>query len=822
MTRIHLSLCALMASASLVPGIAYAQQASPPANPTPPRPAETVDNAAQSPNAQVASQAQADSGGIGDIVVTARRTSENLQSTPVAVTALESETLELTQVQDAVDLQRVTPSLSIQVGGPSVSGLVFVSIRGQGNQNPGTANDPTVATYIDGVYIPRPSQGQTDLNDIERIEVLRGPQGTLFGRNTTGGAINIITARPRDVFEMIAQAEVGNYDYHSLGLTLNVPLADNLAARVNGTFHERDGYARNVALNRDADDNTSYFLRGTIRYEGNGWDLSLTGDYNRITDHGQKIGLVAFNPAVFTALPGGAAVVPILTSFLQTPATWYQTNGTGYVLPTINPAGTAIYNSLPADVQQLYLERPQNKVVAYGFGATINIDLGGAALRSITGYRYSNSTGLVDTDGTPVPILTTRSGYGSEQFSQEVQLLGDAGNLHYIFGAYYGYEDGYESSVSQTFGFLPAPRFITENAADVTNTTTGLYGQLNYNITDELRVTGGLRWTWDQRDVVLHNKTRLGDPTTCSLPNRDPGTACDQTQEASFDYPAWTIGVDYRPNQDVFFYAQTRGASKSGGWNVRAGSIPAFAPEEVRDVEVGAKIDWLNNRLRTNVAFFHTWVDGLQRQLGGLIPGTTQPTQFLVNAGSARIWGAELEIVAVPWEGMELSSTLSLMDGEYDSGSFTEVQSVGGVNVTVDRSGEPLPQLPHRQFSLGATQTLPLSFGSLRLHADYAYISSQVISPVTAASTASPAVQATFVTQNQLTRIPGYGLLNARVGLQLENPNVEIYAFARNITGEKYTSRVFADLYTQGLGFVQRVVGDPFTFGAGVTFRFGG
>ncbi|MFN3725962.1 MAG: TonB-dependent receptor [Allosphingosinicella sp.] len=821
MKKKQLSLWTLMASAALFPGVAFAQQPSPPSNPNPPAPAETVDQAEQSPNAEPASE-PAEQGGLNEIVVTARRTEESLQSTPVAVTALNSETLELTQIQDAVDLQRVTPSFSIQTGGPSVSGLVFVSIRGQSNQNPGTANDPTVATYIDGVYIPRPSQGQTDLNDIERIEVLRGPQGTLFGRNTTGGAINIITANPRDQFAFIGSAELGDYDYRSVGATINTPLAENLAARVNVTYHERDGYVRNVALNRPADDNESFFVRGTVRYEGNGWDLRLTGDYNHISDSGQKVGLVAFNPAVFNALPGGAAVVPILQSYIQTPATWYQTNGTGYVLPTINAQGTAIFNSLPADVQQLYREPPQNEVEAYGFGAILNIDIGGATLRSISGYRYSNSTGVIDTDGTPVPILTTRSGYGSDQFSQELQLLGETGRLNYIFGLYYGYEEGYESSVSQTFGFLPAPRFITENAADVVNTTYGVYGQLNYNLTDELRLTGGLRWTFDEREVVLHNKTRLGDPGTCNLPNRDPGSVCDQTQIANFDYPAWTLGLDYRPNDDVFIYAVTRGASKSGGWNVRAGSIPAFAPEEVRDVEAGVKIDWLDNRLRTNVALFHSWVNGLQRQLGGLIPGTTQPTQFLVNAGNARIYGAEFEVVFVPWEGMELNGNLSLLDGEYEPGSFTEVQRVNGVNVVVDRSNEPLPQLPKTQFSIGATQTVPLSFGSLRLHADYAYIGSQSISPVTPAPGLSAATQQNFAVQNQLTRIDGYGILSARIGLQLEDPNIELYVFGRNILDEQYTSRVFADLYTQGLGFIQRTVGDPATFGLGVTVRFGG
>lgn len=777
-------------------------------------------SAQQSP---AAADPQTTTTGIEDIVVTARRTEESLQTTPVAVTALSAQSLETNQIQDATDLQRVTPSFSIQTGGPSVSGLVFVSIRGQQNQNPGTANDPTVATYIDGVYIPRPSQGQTDLDDLQRLEVLRGPQGTLFGRNTTGGAVNIITADPKDYFEMIARGEVGEYAYRSAGLTVNAPLAEGLALRVSGNYRERDGYVRNVALGNTADDPESYFVRGKLRYQGAGWDVTLSGDYNKINDNGQKVGLVAFNPAVFTALPGGAGVPALLAPYVQTDATWYQTAGTGYVLPTINAAGTTIYNSLPADVRALYLQKPQNQVIAYGFGGVVNIDLGGdMAIKSISGYRYSDSTGLIDTDGTPVPLLTTRSRYASEQYSQELQLTGKAGDLSYIIGGYFGHEEGLESSVSQTFGFIPAPRFITENAADVTNITKGLFAQGTYQLTPQLRATAGLRWTWDTREVVLHNKSRLGDPTTCTLPNKDPGSVCDQTQRTNFDYPAWTLGVDYQASDNAFFYLQTRNASKSGGWNVRAGSIPAFNPERVRDVEGGAKLDWFDNRLRTNVALFYSWTRGLQKQIGALIPGTTQPTQYLINAGNAHIYGAEFEVTAVPWQGMELSGNLSLLDGGYEKGTFTEVQSVGGANIVVDRSNEPLPQLAKTQFMVGATQTVPISGGEVRIHFDYAYIGPMSISPVTPAPTVSAAVRATYDTQNALTRIKGYGLLNGRIGVRIEDPNVEMFVFARNILDKKYTSRVFADLYTQGLGFVQRTVGDPFTFGGGMTFRFGG
>ncbi|MDB5454012.1 MAG: TonB-dependent receptor, partial [Caulobacteraceae bacterium] len=165
---------------------------------------------------------------LGEVVVTARRAEESLQTTPVAVTALGADAIEKAQIRTVLDIQSRAPGLNIATGSPGTTGLVLLAIRGQGALRTATSADPAVATYVDGVYIPRPTQGMTELNDLERIEVLRGPQGTLFGRNTTGGAINIISAVPKDYFEMIAKAEVGDYSYRSAGLTVNAPLADGL------------------------------------------------------------------------------------------------------------------------------------------------------------------------------------------------------------------------------------------------------------------------------------------------------------------------------------------------------------------------------------------------------------------------------------------------------------------------------------------------------------------------------------------------------------------------------------------------------------------
>jgi iron complex outermembrane receptor protein len=401
-----------------------------------------------------------------------------------------------------------------------------------------------------------------------------------------------------------------------------------------------------------------------------------------------------------------------------------------------------------------------------------------------------------------------------------LQLAGSFGDkFSYILGGYVGREKGYELSYSQTFGFLPLARFITDNDADILNKTQGVFVQGYYKFTDKLRLTAGYRYTWDQRQAILHNQSVLGEPSTCTV-TKDPGqTACSQTLNAQFSYPAYTVGVDYQATRNIFVYAKTSAAAKAGGWNTRFGGIPAFQPEKVKDVEIGAKADWFDRHLRTNIALFDSWTKGPQRNLSTVI--NFQPTQYIVNAGKLSIWGAEFEATVVPWTGMEVSGNLSLMDGRYKKGSFTETQIVNGVPVIVDRSGENLPQLPKSQFSLGATQHLPVSFGEVSLHADYSFIGSLDIQPVTAAPNASAATKAAYALQNELGHIPSYGLLAARVGVTLKDGGLELYLFGRNLTAKKYISRVFPDLYTQGLGFAEAVVGNPRTFGIGANIKFG-
>ncbi|OYX96320.1 MAG: hypothetical protein B7Y78_03775, partial [Caulobacter sp. 35-67-4] len=244
-----------------------------------------------------APQTQADQ--LEEVVVTARRTEENLQSTPVAVTAMGAAALERAQVADVTDLQRTTPSLSIATGAPSASGFAFVAMRGQGNLQALVSNDPAVAIYVDGVYIPRPSQGLTDLLDLQRVEVLRGPQGTLFGRNTIGGAVNILTADPSADYSGMIKLETGNYHQFGASFVVNGALTDQLSARLVASTKSREGYGRDIPLGRDIWSQDSDFVRGKLKYDDGKVQLVLSGDYNKMSDNGQFTALHAYAPELF-------------------------------------------------------------------------------------------------------------------------------------------------------------------------------------------------------------------------------------------------------------------------------------------------------------------------------------------------------------------------------------------------------------------------------------------------------------------------------------------------------------------------------------------
>jgi iron complex outermembrane recepter protein len=777
--------------------------------------------------AQAAQESAEESSGFDVIVVTARKTEEDLQKTPLSVTALTAEAIETQQITIVQDIQRVAPGLLSRGAGTGPSAIVTFAIRGNAQNSPNSVTDSAVGIYVDGVYLGRPISSNVGILDVANIQVLRGTQGTLFGRNTTGGAVQFTTVQPNGDFSGYVKATIGNYKNRLIEAATTLPLSgEELSLRVAGRYTERGGYGRNLIRNRPIGDlESDVSTRGTLRWAPDNLPIKLTlaADYVKSNDNGTLNALVAVKPTgpLATLFPGQFS-----TNFIRTRSNYYDNFGD-------SRTGNA------------NIDTPFNRNKAYGFAGTLDVDLGSVNLKSITAYRKSKSANTLDIDGTPAGAIAFNSGYVQDQISEELQLSGDMGKLDWIVGAYYFKESGEERSDSFALHNVPALGGLSlapsgRNLTDFDSKSTALFAQLNYKLTDRLRATGGFRYTWDKRGINGHGVNNIrGVPENVFVPGRgvvvfQPNTCrvgpnagttnqalCNDPRSASFDYPAWTFSLDYQASDDVLIYARTGGASLSGGFNTRptpAGRA-SFKPEDVRDVEAGLKGQFLDNKLQTNLAVFYVWRDGAQNIVNGFVNGSI--TQFAQNSGNIRAYGLELETRARPWKGMELSGSVSRLKANYQNGSFVDI----GSNGTFDRSGETVAQTPRWTYTFGATQEIEASWGKVIAHLDYAYISSRNFGQETADLTnplLTAAQRATRLSDasiaNAFGTLPGYGILNGRLTFALKNPNVDLSLFGRNIFGKRYSQNLF-NSYNQ-LGFTANNAGDPATYGVTATFRW--
>ena len=768
------------------------------------------------------------SGGLEEILVTARKSSESIQTTPVAVTALSHEMLIQQQVVDVADLQHVAPDVTIGGAGTGPSSLVYLAIRGEAQNSPNSASDNAVGIYVDGVYIGRPIIGNLGLIDEGQVEVLRGPQGTLFGRNTTGGALSISTNKPTQDFDGYLKVGFGNFSDKVGELMLNTPLTNELAGRVAFRYNDHSAYYPNPATGDGQSKlNHEYDGRASLRWTPSAIPLTvdLAFDYTEEQDTGTPTALMGFNSTGQPLGPG--PTLGQLVAFSGNPnpnnyLAWINDNyRRSYAGPTSND---------PSE------NTPFNSNHATGVNMNTDLEIGTAHLKTITAYRQSFTANAEDLDATPVQIGSFRSEYAQHQFSEEAQLQGKIDKFDVIGGAYFFQEGGTELSKSNTFGFLAPllpPAFnitaVNENLADFSARSYAAFAQTNYHITDTIRATVGYRYTWDLRDLNRHGRNDIegtgpfgeslcavGVTSTLAFP-LNATLPCNDPHEAQFSYPAYTAGVDWQAFDQLFLYVKTSRASMAGGFNTRP--VPStvsnsFNPEENKDVEVGAKSDLFDRHLRVNLALFHAWQYNVQRIVNAIVNNAT--TQYVANSGNSRTYGAELEITALPYEGLEVTATGAYLHSAYVAGTFHELQVVNGVTETVDRSDEPVPQAPKYTLSFGATQTVPVAIGKLAVHADYSYRAPVVYTWETPAAN-RPDIVAWNI-QNQLGVIPGYGLVNARVALTLDHPNVEIAVWGRNLANKEYYIQQF-DSYA-GLGTSENFQGDPRTYGATFTYRF--
>jgi len=624
---------------------------------------------------------QADEGdkffALEEIVVTAQKRAENLQDVPISVTALSSNALETTGFDNLSDLSRLTPSLQLSNFGP----IAFVTLRGIGNENTTAGGDPSVALHYDGVYLGRPVATLFTAFDTERVEVLRGPQGTLYGRNATGGSINYITKKPTDEFAAEGDLTYGDYDRKRARLALNAPLSDGFAARVVGFWEDRDGFTENTFEGgENANDADNWGIRGHFLIEPEDSNFSILFSANYVESGG-----VGSQPELREPFPGSTT----------------GQNLAGPPIPGTNNYlvdGVPLVNDLRPFIESENTDQFQNNEFLL-LSATIEYDFGNMTLKSITGYVETSFNSLSDQDYSPLPLAELLLTEDSEQFSQELQLLSNnEGAFNWILGAYYFHEDAtrrsqfFGSRYDIIAGMAGVPSGFSVGG-DITSESYAFFVQGTYEVTEQLSLTAGIRYTNDSKEGV-NSGFQFQPP------------AYSGEVGADFDRVTYRIAADYNVTEDVLLFASFSTGYKSGGINqvaIPALTNPVFAPETVDAVEVGLKSQLLDRRLQINTSFYYNQYNDLQFQVFGLFG----PEAF--NAEGATVKGIEIEVVALPAEWLQLDGALGYTDAKFDE------QIVQGVQL----EGNRVQRTPEWTFNAGATATWDLEdMGSIRFRAE--------------------------------------------------------------------------------------------------------
>jgi iron complex outermembrane receptor protein len=765
----------------------------------------TLPAMAQDASPQATDESRSGDIGSGDIVVTARRREESLQDTPVAITAFTAELLQERQILQTQDLERVTPSLQFkpagQLSGNSAAAVVF--IRGVGQVDPTAAVDPGVGIYLDEVYLGRAVGGAIDFGDIASVEVLRGPQGTLFGRNTIGGAILVRTQQPKlGEFSGRARLRTGNDDLYEGFAALNIPLGETVAARIAGGFRKRDGYVIRAFDGIDLGNEDGYSLSGGIKWEpSSDFDLFIRGDYSKRDENGAPFTFAGINEqAPVAAIASVGAGCPGATIPFA-PLTPGNPRFGAPNVPQINDPRCA------NDFQQRgnYVNGGTAPVMSmsevWGVAGTANITLTDqAGVKIITGYRETNSRGVRDADNTPLLLITTDVGSQSQQFSQEVQLQLDFGSVNAILGGYY-FDEKTDEQTTIPLSFPPSPPTIASILAggpgsrdvQISRLDTGsvaAFGQVNWKPIDRLEVSGGLRYTSDEKRYrgTVFNLFPSTLPTPNPLPTRatsqgGPLFIFDRPFKRTFSSLTGSASVQYRWSDAINTYASYARSFKSGGFNTRynaatVDNLPVpFADESVTSYEVGVKTNI--GRLRLNLAAFQAEYQDIQlifRQ--GVVP-------LLFNAGEARIRGLEAEAnYRAPW-GLTIDAGASMLDDKIKS-----ITPIPGATATVT-PGDDLPFTPKLQANIGIGYRIGLGGDTtLTPRFDGSYTS-----------------KTTFIT-GSIPEIEenGYFVGNASVTLRMKN-GIELVGGVNNLFDEDYLIQGNASLAT--LGYAERIFARP-------------
>lgn len=723
------------------------------------------------------------------LTVTARRVTENVQDSPLAVTVFSGHELDERNYIDISNLAQETPNLTLQKAGKTGAVSDAVYIRGLGQADSSPLSDPAVGVYVDGVYMARNVGNVVRLGDIQSIEVLRGPQGTLFGKNTIGGALNITLNKPSTGFDSSAELTIGSFSQYGAKAMLNAPISDNLFFRASVLGNTQDGYITliNYPGHELGDDHTA-LGRAQLLWQASS-KLSFTLGFDAAATY------TSGNPAYLTGVYPNALIPTIYNQqFSGNPASCATAAGQASN-PVCFGAGTVPAN--PRVSREVFFgvngERigPRASDSQWGVNLLANWDIANEiALKSITSYRDQRDESQENLgyfeylffEGTKAPDT-------SRQFSQELQLTGKAldDKLSWVAGAYYSREDVGSVNLALTplAVILPFNSYPVYSITHFNGRTTNYagFGQATYSPLDWLHVTGGARWTEEKKDI-----NALVTPSTLPLLYGHL-----KTTKVT---PLGTVMADLSSNVHAYFsYSE---GFRSGGFPARlAGNItalPTFGPENITTYEVGLKSEWFDRRLRANLAAFTGNYNDIQESG----TNTTLNLPTVINAGSARIRGTEAELEAVATRGLTLSGSVAYLDDKLTS--INPTANDGGVPITL---ADELPFAPRWKVSTAATYTYPLADGRelvARIDGDY---TTRII----------------FSIGNQLHAQQGtVGLLNASLTYRLSGGHLEFVVGGRNLADRFYFTNGFQDQRINGVA--TNTIGQPRTAYATVRWHY--
>ncbi len=607
--------------------------------------------------AQTAAGVSNEQGGIREIVVTAQRREDSIQSVPLAVTAFDEEALSNSAVDDIRDLAGQVPGLVIDRVGAGANAAA-ISIRGISFEDIEKSFDPAVGVVVDGVFIGTNTGQLLDAFNLESIEVLRGPQGTLFGRNTIAGVLNLRTKRPTGDFGVEGSIGYAEFDTVRARLAVNTPrLGDFVSFRIFGGYDDTDGFYRNVTRNEDEFSDEIWTVGVSTLIEPTD-NIQALISYT----HSEQDSETATTPLSTTPIAGLApgARNPDLIC-LQVPVP-----GVGLIrafgIPDEQCDRPARGDSLYTTFSNIRGPITNNSETVSG---EITVGFGEFELVSVTGYQQNDESVRQDFDSSSIDFFDTLRIQDYEQFSQEVRIQGDVTPwLNALVGGYY-FDSEYNLAQTTNLGFVPAQ--LTQRTRG-NSESYAVFGDARISVGD-FTLGVGARYTDDTKSL----RTNFGFTTDGSCPTFIPVIAEeDCSGEASFDEFTWRASLDYQIDPERLIYASYSTGFRSGGFNGRAAtpsSLGPYQPETVDAIEFGLKADWLDNRLRTNIAVFHTEYNDKQEEVvratapefAGLNPQET----VVENAASASITGAEFEMIIAPTNNLTFRGSLSVLDAKY-------------------------------------------------------------------------------------------------------------------------------------------------------------